>query len=387
MENPSSEGLTTIMDLPDDCLSFVFQWLDCLSDREAFGLTCRRWLLIQNLNRRSLQFQCSLSYLIPSSLSQHNLTVEYFHLYRLLGRFQHLQSLSLSGCTLLSDEAMTSLQFCGTHLRALYLDCCLSITDGGLSKAAAACPLLEDISIYRCRITDVGLRSLAYFCTGLKHMNLSHCSLISDDGLRALTQACRHIQSISLSTCRYVSGTGFKGISPTLISVEADYCNLRGEGIKEILSGGGIQYLNVSSCGIGGDGLAAMSAGLASNLRILNLRRCVNIGDESIMAIAKCCPLLQEWNLALCHSVRIPGWESIGKNCHNLEKLHVNRCRNLCDRGLEALRNGCKHLTVLYASRCFGFSTTAIELFKCYRGDVVVKYEEVMCMGPKWDLK
>lgn len=386
MKDLSGDCLTSIINLPDDCLFFIFQWLDCSCDRESFGLTCRRWLHIQNLSRQSLQFQCSFTQLNLSSPSQITFNVQSFHLYRLFTRFRHLQSLSLSGCTELLDLDLTQLQYCGSNLQTLCLDCCSGITDHGLSLVATYCPLLVVISLYRCSITDAGLEILANSCSALKDVNLSYCDLVSDHGLSALSQGCRQLRAVRISHCKDVNGIGFKGGSPTLAYIDADSCKLEPEGILGIVSGGGLEYLNVSipNSWIYGNGLAGIGTGFATSLKILNLRLCRTVGDESIVAIAKGCPLLQEWNLALCHEVRLPGWELIGLNCHNLEKLHVNRCRNLCDRGLLALRDGCKRLSVLYMSQCCKITSTAIELFKCYRGKVDIKEEEIMSIGPNW---
>ncbi|KAM1458140.1 hypothetical protein ACFX13_036091 [Malus domestica] len=387
----STCSLTTIMDLPDDCLVFIFQCLDSGSDRESFGLTCQRCLRIQNLSRRSLQFQCSFKQLDISSLSHSNtnVTIRTFHLHRLLTRFQHLHSLSLSGCTELPDSGLSHLVNYGSHLHTLNLECCLGITDRGLSMVAAGCPSLQVISLYRCQITDLGLEKLASSCSVLKDVNLLYCYFISDRGLRAISQGCHQLQAVKISHCKGITGVGFNGCSSTLAYVEAESCKLEPEGILGIVSGGGIEYLNLSGLILqnGRNGLAAIGRGFASRLKILNLRLCRTIGDESIVAVAECCPLLQEWNLALCHEVRIVGWSSIGINCHKLEKLHVNRCRNLCDRGLEALRNGCKQLSVLYMNGCPKITSTAIELFKCYRSDVTIKNEEKMCIGPIWELR
>ncbi|KAK9282567.1 hypothetical protein L1049_005488 [Liquidambar formosana] len=387
MGDPLRDGSTSIMDLPDDCLFFIFQRLDCHSDRESFGLTCHRWLHIQNKCCRSLQFQCSFTQL-NLSLFQTSPNINSFHLYRLLRRFQNLQSLSLSGCIELPDSGLTQLQYYGSKIQSLKLDCCFGITDNGLSLVATSCPLTV-VSLYRCNVTDMGLETLARSCSALKDVNLSHCSLISDCGISTLSLNCCQLRAVKISYCRNVSGIGFRRCSPTLVYLEADCCKLEPEGIMGIVSGGGLEYLNVSSlvwC-VHGDGLAAIGAGFAMRLRVLNLRMCRTVSDESIVAIAKGCPLLEEWNLALCHEVRISGWESIGFNCYNLERLHVNRCRNLCDRGLQALRDGCKRLLVLYMSRCRQITVTAIELFKWLRGEVEIKEEEIMSIGPDWEFR
>ncbi|KAL6967888.1 F-box/LRR-repeat protein 12 [Sarracenia purpurea var. burkii] len=376
---------TSIMHLPDDCLYFIFQWLDCGSDRESFGLTCHRWLHIQNSSRQSLMFQCSLRLLNISSLSRTSTTINPSHLYRLLNRFRHLQSLSLSGCMELPDSGLTQLQYFGSKLQALYLDCCFGITDNGLSFVASGCHSLTIISLYRCNVSDLGLEFLAKSCLALRDVNLSYCSLISDFGIRALSRNCSQLRAVRISYCRNVNGVGFKGCSQTLTYLEAESCKLEPEGIEGIISGGGLEYLNVSSLSwcIRGDGLMAIGSGFCTRLRILSFRLCRTIGDESIAMIAKGCSLLEEWNLALCHEVKLQGWESIGSECGNLKTLHVNRCRNLCDRGLEALRDGCKRLSVLHINRC-RISSTAMELFKQLRGNVEIKEEEVMCIAPKW---
>ncbi|KAJ4967717.1 hypothetical protein NE237_014418 [Protea cynaroides] len=386
MEEPCYDARKSIMDLPEDCLLAIFRQLKSDTDRNSFGLTCHRWLQIQNLGRQFLQFHCSLTIHNPSPLPHIAPNINSFHLNRLLFRFQQLSSLSLSGCTELPDSGLTPLQNFGSKLQSLYLDCCFGITDNGLSIVAAGCPSLTSISLYRCSITDVGLEILVKSCKTLKDVNLSYCSLISDLGIRALSRECQQIQAVKISFCRNISGIGFKGCSQALTYLEADSCKLDPAGILGVVSGGGLEYLNVSgpSCCIRGDGLAAIGAGFAMRLRILNLRMCRNVSDGSVVAIAKGCPALLEWNLALCHEVKFPGWEAIGLNCHNLEILHVNRCRNLCDHGFQALRDGCNRLSVLYMHRSCRVTVTAIELFKCIRGNVEIKEEELMYIGPKW---
>lgn len=383
MEDLSKLGATSIMHLPDDCLTIIFHGLDCRTDRESFGLTCRRWLHIQNFNRRTLQFECSFSILNPSSLSAKGLDVYTVHIHRLLRRFQHLESLSLCGCTELDDSGLTRLLSYGSNLQKLNLDCCLKVTNYGLSLVASGCPSLTTISLYRClNITDEGLETLTTACLSLKCINLSYCSQISDKGLKALTQQCRQLQAINVSHCERISGVGFEGCSKSLLHVEAESCKLSLEGVVGIVSGGGIEYLDVSCLSWSPSGDPLRGIGFSSSLKILNFRMCRSVSDASIIAIAKGCTLLEEWNLALCHEVSISGWQAVGLYCQNLKKLHVNRCLNLTDNGLRALRDGCRSLSILYLNGCARVTPLALELFKSHRGDVCIKEEEVMCIKP-----
>ncbi|GFP98736.1 F-box/LRR-repeat protein 12 [Phtheirospermum japonicum] len=360
----------TDIQIPDDCLYFIFQRLDSSYDRESFGLTCHCWLRIQNSSRRSLRLT----------------EINSYHLYRLLARFTNLHSLSLSCCTELPDPGLSVLVRYGLKLQRLNLDCCFGITDHGLSYVASGCPFLTIISLYRCSVTDTGLETLSKSCSSLADVNLSYCSLISDIGIRALSENCLCLRAVSISHCRNMTGIGFRGCSNTLVYLEADSCKLDPEGIRAVVSGGGLEYLNISNLSwcVRGHGLADIDSLYVSNLKVLNFRLCRTIGDEAIVKIATGCPLLEEWNLALCHEVRIEGWESIGLNCRRLERLHVNRCQNLCDQGLRGLRDGCKRLRRLYLGRCRRLSWTAVEMFKCLRGDVRIVDEEVMCIAPEW---
>ncbi|XP_013750582.2 F-box/LRR-repeat protein 12 [Brassica napus] len=391
MENvsESDDVRTSIIHLPDDCLSFIFQRLDNLEDHDSFGLTCHRFLNIQNINRRSLQFQCSLSLLNSPTLSQTTLAVNSDHLHRLLTRFQWLEHLSLSGCTVLNDSSLASLRYPGAKLHSLHLDCCYGVSDDGISTVASFCPNLRVVSLYRCGISDIGLETLARAASlALRCVNLSYCPLVSDFGVKALTQACVQLESVKISNCKSITGVGFINSSPTLGYVDAESCQLEPKGVAGIISGGGVEFLNISGpvSYIGKDGLVPIGSGVASKLRVLNIRMCRTVGDESIKAIAKGCPLLQEWNLALCHEVRVEGWEAVGKWCCSLKRLHVNRCRNLCDQGLLGIRRGCKNLRILHMNGNARLTTTAIEMFKLHRGDVTLRSEEVMVIGPDWGL-
>lgn len=369
---------TSEFNLPSDCLLNIFDKLLYIDDRVSFGLTCKRWLHIQNTSLKSLVFHFSDN---PNVYRQY---ADY--LPRLLARFPNLSTISLAGCTELPDSALTHLQnFPNLHSLALY--CCFGLTDNGLSLVANGCPHLVKVTLYRCNITDPGLISLAHSCHALKSLNLSYCTMITDSGIHALSVECTMLQAVMISYCRGISGTGFRGCSQTLAYIEADSCVLSPEGILDIVSGGGVEYLNVSNLRYwrGLDGIGGIGSGSARNLRFLNLRMCRFVSDESVIAIASECPLLEEWNLAVCHEVHERGWVAIGMKCGRLKVLHVNRCMNLCNRGLQGLRNGCRGLRVLYMYMCRKVDCYGYEMFRLMRQDVEVRREEMMSVGPSID--
>lgn len=196
------------------------------------------------------------------------------------------------------------------------------------------------VSLYKCCfITDYGLQILTESCKSLKHVDLSLCSGITDNGIQCLSQNCRQLTKLWISGCDKILGKGFQGVSPTLACLEAKNCSFDSKGVSAVLSGGGLEYLNLSrdkypwECD-----LAAIGLGFGAHIKTLDLKNCKFVEDATITKIAQGCPLLQEWNLSGCDKIRNRGWQSIATYCQNLKILHVNGCKSLINiRGLVAL--------------------------------------------------
>ncbi|PWA74604.1 leucine-rich repeat domain, L domain-like protein [Artemisia annua] len=353
---------TTTHLLPDDVLYLIFEKLDSKLDQDSFGLTCHAFLNIQNSSRKCLKLGCSV---LPECCC-----LDVFHpranVKRLLNGFMQLESLSSGNCPLVSDSCLTPL------------------LKYGLASIASGCHLLSIISLSKCSITNSGLKILTQSCKSLRGVNLSCCKNITDNGIRSLNQNCRQLISLNISGCDRVNGEGFKDFSETLACLEANNCVF--DSLGDILSGGGLEYLNlngVHKC-IGENGLADIGLGFASYLIILDLGWCTFVDNDTIIKISKGCPLLKEWNLSYCANIGTSGWEAIGLYCKNLKILHVNYCGKLCDRGLLALGNGCKRLSVIYMCRYLKIAEVGLHVFKIKREDVEIRYEQIWDIRPSW---
>ncbi|KAI3678628.1 hypothetical protein L6452_37928 [Arctium lappa] len=371
---------TCFMHLPEEHLYTIFEKLDTNLDRESFGLTCHRFLDIQNSSCKCLDLRRSAWSNRPFN------NIDSTMLNKLLNRFKQLQSLSLTGFYKGTDSGLTPLENYGSKLHSLYLDDCFDLTEAGLSSVASGCPSLSIISLSCCSINDGALEILTSSCRSLTEVNLSKCFNITDRGIWALSQNCRQLRAVKVSWCDRIVGVSFQGCSPTLTCLEANHCAFDPMGVTGILSGGGLEYLSLSSlrkCSRR-HGLAAIGLGIAANLKILNLRKCSFVTDDAIIRISKGCPLLQEWILSYCSKIGVYGWGSIGLHCRNLERLDVSGCKNLCNAGFLALGNGCERLSVIYKSRCPKITPWGIFFFKIMKETVVIKEEEAMHVTPIW---
>ncbi|MCL7041987.1 hypothetical protein MKW94_008237 [Papaver nudicaule] len=341
-----------IANLPDDCLNRIFKCLETKDDRKSIGLTCRQWLHIQNDNHESLWYRHpnDPDYILPK------FSPEIFPkvLCKLLTRFQNLKCLSLRGHPEITDLVTLQSQFCRSIIQNLCLDLCLEYSDTELSLMFSWLPRLTLISLKFCHVTDEGLYALAECCSSLQTVNLSYCQSITDSGISFLLQNCHELDSLSIRSCSSVTGIGFLGCAQNLTHVDAGDCKLKPEGIEAIVSGGGIECLNVSPA--------------YRNFAKVIGEGCIN--TEAVMTISKGCPLLKELNLANCKMVELEGWLAIGRNCKNLELLTVCGCK-LCDLGLQALCNGCNKLCMLYVGYDNCCSSSALEFFKCERPYVI----------------
>ncbi|KAI3965441.1 hypothetical protein MKW92_038292 [Papaver armeniacum] len=312
-----------ITSLPGDCLNLIFKCLETKDERNSFGLTCREWLNIQNNNQESLW---NHSYLNDQFRILQKLSPECVPevLRKLITRFQNLKALSVTGVPVpeVTNLVILQSQFIRSKIQKLRLNY--------LSKYKYFDAELSLIFSWFPRLTNVSLEALAKCCSSLEVVDFSHCKSITDSGIRFLLQNCCKLRSINI-----------------------DYTISITEGIEAIVSGGGLESLDLSD----------------KPYKLVNLPGSSN--TEAVIAISNACPLLKELDLSYWEGVELQGWEAIGQNCKNLEYLCLIGCRKLCDIGLQALCNGCNKLSRLYIGWNTSCSRSAVQLLKRRKPNVI----------------
>ncbi|KAI3853657.1 hypothetical protein MKW98_025174 [Papaver atlanticum] len=301
-------------DIRDDCLDLIFKCLKIKDDRNSFGLTCHRWLHIQNNNHESLWY--SNNYDPAGKYPKISLS-------RVLIRFQRLKILCLGRLPKITDVDTLKSQSFGSNVQTLCINPC-----------SYNFPDYSDMQFLGSSgITDKGLESLAKYCASLKTVNLPRCYSITDWGISVLLQNCQKLCSLATDYCSNITGIGFQGCAQSLTYLAAGRCKLKPEGF----------------CAIG----------------------CI-INTEAVMTITKGCPLLKKLSLSNCEEVQLDGWKAIGLNCKELNELVIMGCQRLCDMGLQAICDGCNKLSVLYLEKKYSCSSSALELFMSKKPRVVV---------------
>ncbi|XP_071738037.1 F-box/LRR-repeat protein 12-like [Rutidosis leptorrhynchoides] len=268
-----------ITNLPDLPLELIFRKLKKQEDRNSFGLTCHGFLKVQNSSQISLRISRNYRSEWDSCMLE-----------KLLNRFCNLQDLSLAGCKKMPDSDLIKLQKYGSTLQCLSLAFCRQVTDIGIGiiSVASHCPLLSVICLSRCSITDSGVEVLAKSCKSLIELNLASCRDITDCGIQYISKNCRQLRALKITCCTKIVGVGLRGCSSNLAILSAGHCALDSTGVIEILSGGGLEYLNLSSPdkeSTLGKGLGIIGLGYGANLKILDLEECKFIEDDDVIRI------------------------------------------------------------------------------------------------------
>ncbi|KAF8400638.1 hypothetical protein HHK36_013937 [Tetracentron sinense] len=116
---------------------------------------------------------------------------------------------NFSGCMNLTDAVVSAMaRLHGGTLQLLNLDGCRKITDASLVTIADNCPLLRDLIVSKCAITDFGIATLS--CSkqlDLQILSLSGCSKVSDKSMPFLGKLGQTLLGLNLQHCNSISSS------------------------------------------------------------------------------------------------------------------------------------------------------------------------------------
>ncbi|KAG6903482.1 hypothetical protein C0995_005505 [Termitomyces sp. Mi166 len=123
----------------------------------------------------------------------------------IIGHAPKIQSLILSGCTMLTNRALESISKLGEHLDVLMLAHVSNITDAGVVKLARACWNLRCVDVAFCRnLTDMSVFEFASL-RGLRRLSLVRVQKLTDIAIFALAEHGICLERLHLSYCDRLS--------------------------------------------------------------------------------------------------------------------------------------------------------------------------------------
>jgi hypothetical protein len=153
---------------------------------------------------------------------------------------------------------------------------------------------------------------------------------------------------------------------PRLTSMNLSRCdNITDVSVIEIAKGcPQLTSINLSSCGyITNTSVFEIAKG-CSQLTSIDLSCCRNITDESVIEIAKGCSQLTSINLSNCDNITDASIIEIAKGCSQLTSIKLSWCRNITDASIIEIAKGCSQLTSIDLNGCYKITDTSLNVLK-----------------------
>lgn len=321
--------------LPDQLVWEILGRIKKIIDRNSVSLVCRRFLRLENEERRTLRVGCGLD---PANEA----------LTTLCNRFPNLVKVEIfySGWMSklgkqLDDQGLRVLSNCCPSLNDLTLNYCTFITDAGLSYLASSSTLSVLKLNFTPRITGCGILSVVVNCKRLVVLHLIRCLNVRSVEWLEYLGKLETIEDLYIKNCRAIGeadlvklGPSWQKIKQLHFEVDTNYqlkvYDRAGWWQKQCVPCENLVELSLVNCIIHpGLGLACI-LDKCKNLEKFHLDMCVGARDRDIIGLARKSTKLRSVSL------RVPSNFPLS--------LLVNNTSSITDESLKAMAQNCSQL-------------------------------------------
>ncbi|XP_074583447.1 F-box/LRR-repeat protein 3-like [Curcuma longa] len=362
---PCDSDMSTVFSL--DLLANILDRVSDPRDRKSCRLVCHRFLLAEEIRRRSLRV----------------LRLE--ALAGLLCRYAAgLECLDLSACPALDDRALSAALAAGAgrwRLRSVSLSRASGVGWRGLVALVDACPRLEAVDLSHC--VGVGDREAAALANaaGLRELRLDKCLGLTDVGLAKVAVGCAGLEKLGIKWCLEISDIGIDLLAKKcqdLKELDISYLKITNRSINSISSLSKLEVLSMVGCSFVDDEGLQFLKHRNNSLRSINISRCENVTSSGLTSVIEGNSGLQKLNVGDCFPelaplflsklndlkdcltvLKLDGFQVsasslkiIGLNCKNLAKIGLSKCQSVTDEGIFELVASCVHLTTIDLTCC-----------------------------------
>eukprot|EP01080_Neovahlkampfia_damariscottae_P004762 gene4762-8344_t len=249
-------------------------------------------------------------------------------------------------------------------LKSLNVTGCHSLTEKGVNYMTYICQNLEHLNLKGCnKINDKACSFLSEF-NNLESLNLTGCTRITDEGIEFLSKMkSKNLQSLDLTFCHQITDEGLKHLSTikSLTSLDLTCCRkITPKGLQYLID----DCLNLISLNLTGcDQIFLSQLKMKKNdskIEKLQLMGCKSTSDECMRKLSLWAPNLSDLNIAYSDHVTDIGVDLIITNCSNIKSLNIKRCVKITDKTLKCLSKK-ENLFSLNVTGCKNISNQGIE--------------------------
>ncbi|XP_073000853.1 F-box/LRR-repeat protein 10-like [Typha latifolia] len=250
------------------------------------------------------------------------------------------------------------------------------VNDFGVMLMLETCSKLESICLegFSC-VTDLGFKEIIRSCSGLRKLSFSHGSQVTDFVFSDISATSLSLTLVSLRRCKFLSNVGIERLSSNRelnVLDLRDCLNLGDEALKAVSCLPKLQILLLDRTGITGLGLSYLGYGKCP-LVSLSLRGCRRLTDKCIASLfgGSIRLSLQVLDLSRLPCLSDIGIEALARSRVPIVELRMRECQHIGDNSLMALASmqlddgtHGSSLQVLDLYECCGITALAIRWFK-----------------------
>lgn len=127
----------------------------------------------------------------------------------LLGVLAHARALhhvDISHCPELTDVSAAAIcASCPATLVSLNVSGCALLSNDAIAGLASRCRLLQTLRLSATHAGDKAAQAISLNCGSLKSLDLSHCAAVTEAGLQPIVRRCAALETLDLSHCDGIS--------------------------------------------------------------------------------------------------------------------------------------------------------------------------------------
>ncbi|KAG9441797.1 hypothetical protein H6P81_017651 [Aristolochia fimbriata] len=242
------------------------------------------------------------------------------------------------------------------------------VNDLGLLLMADKCSSLESISLGGfCRVTDTGMRAILHSCSSLRKLRVCHGSKLTNLMFHDISATSLSLTHVGLRCCSLLTNIAFTSLATNkdLKVLDLRNClNLGDEALKAVGCLPNLQVLLLDGSNVTDMGLSYLRASVTS-LTTLSVRGCMKLTDQCITAIFES-PFsrkLQILDLSNLPNLTDDGILRLARSGVALFELHLRECPHIGDTSVMALAS----------MQVEGWSSSSLRLLDIYESGMITK--------------
>ncbi|KAK4849160.1 hypothetical protein QYF36_021550 [Acer negundo] len=240
------------------------------------------------------------------------------------------------------------------------------VNDLGILLLADKCAKMESICLGGfCRVTDTGFKTVLHSCSSLHKLCVSHGTQLTDLVFHDISATSLSLTHVSLRWCGLLTNNAIRNLTSNIVLKMLDLrdCkNLGDESLRAISSLPRLKVLLLDGSDISDSGVSCLRYGVIGSLVTLSLRGCKRLTDKCISALFDGSSKLQLEELDLSNLPHLSdnGILALARSRVPISELRMRQCPLIGDTSVMALAS-----MQVDEDRYYGSSLRLLDLYNC----------------------